>query len=96
MVLAGPEVENIRMTLAAKISMCLALWLPPEGLHVESQDLLSYWYNQQTELVRQAIDGEELHMKGYLPWDEFVYMFSLPNSDYLRIPECIQSQTEES
>lgn len=31
----------------------------------------------------------ELFLKGWLPQEEFMRLFSLPNSDYLPISECI-------
>lgn len=87
------------MTLAAKIQMCLMLWMPPEGLHHESGDLLSYWYNQKMEIVEQAILGRKppWTVNGpVLTWEAFVYGFSLPNSDYLPIPDCIWAESLES
>lgn len=92
------------MTLAAKISMCLALWNPSGDLHRESAGLLSYWYNQEMFFIEQAIkagdkaEGMKLHLrpgKPFLSWAEFKQYFSLPNSDYIPIPDCIQASSEE-
>lgn len=89
------------MTLSAKIMMCLNLWLPPEGLHIASGELLSYYYNQEVA-IQQFAKGEAskaapwLRAHPYhLEWSEFNQLFSLPNSDYIRIPECIQTETSE-
>ena len=35
---------------------------------------------------RQILD---LFLRGWLPEEEFLRLFSLPNSDYLRVSECI-------
>lgn len=95
------------MTLSAKIMMCLNLWLPPEGMHIASGELLSYYYNQEMALARIQ-DDDTRHLgvdwlrkhkfkaKNKLYWSEFKQLFSLPNSDFIRIPVCIQSPSEEA
>ncbi len=83
------------MTLAAKISMCLALWNPDVTMHPASLDLLSYWYNQEMAFIGQAIDEKEFSAEVFLSWEEFQQLFSLPNSAYIPIPVCIQSPSEE-
>lgn len=89
------------MTLAAKIAMCLALWNPHADLHSASEKLLSYWYRQEMNFIREGIlDGDNTQFSvdkrhPYLPFDEFSQYFSLPNSAYIPIPDCIQSPSEE-
>jgi hypothetical protein len=84
------------MTLAAKIAMCIQLWAP-DGLHSSSADLLSRWYNQEMEIVARLAEGEEpplILSKPFIAFKEIAPLLSLPNSDYLNIPSCIQSRSE--
>jgi hypothetical protein len=83
------------MTLAAKIAMCISLW-SPDGLHSSTGDLLSRWYNQEAEIMTRLVQGEEIPLtlsKPFIPFEEIVPLISLPNSDYLNIPSCIQSES---
>lgn len=82
------------MTLAHKIAMCLSLW-SPDGLHVESQELLARWYNQQQAFVKNYDWTENLYLdKPFLSYYEFATMFSLPNSDLIKVAVCIQEPSE--
>lgn len=88
------------MTLLQKINMCLALWNPDVGMHSASEALLSRWYNQQMEIVEQAVgmtdDFTYVISRPYLSYQQFRELFSLPNSDYRHIPVCIQQDSMES
>lgn len=87
------------MTLAHKIMMCLNMWNPDASLHPYSDSLLTHWYRQQMEMIEYGIrngPGNVPLSHEFLSWDEFRQHFSLPNSDYLNIPTCIQAPSMES
>jgi hypothetical protein len=89
------------VTLASKIFMCLNMWLPPEGMHVASGELLSYMYNQEIaveQFKRGKAEKAAMWLRAHpyhLSLPEFKQLFSLPNSDYRFIPDCINAETSE-